>query len=424
MGERTRYCPSAIYDPHDPAFLDEASTRRDLAATLGRCVGCERCVDYCAVFPGLFVLLERVADRDPERMTPAQQDDLVDECHQCRRCVEACIEGSDDDAASVDLPRMIVRSMAMRLEHGHVSVGYRRATRTLSRRHAVARLPAGAPGSWRRRWGQLATGISAHRRLPERVGSPVRGASAPSAARTGEAAGVVVLTCNEGQPIADAVIDLLTRAGVRCQDSGLECCGAATLYGGDVARFADVASNVVARLSAHVRDGCDVVVAESSCAAVLREYLVDHVDRHQRDDAELVASAVYDVLDYLDALDGSPTLFDSAIAPHHVIVQRAARAGADDATIRLLARAGATVHAVDQPVGAAGAWRLRATNDERVEGLDRALADEMALALTAHPDADLVAESSLAALAIEERLGRPAEHVLCWLARHARPPKL
>ncbi|MEM8619863.1 MAG: (Fe-S)-binding protein [Actinomycetota bacterium] len=423
MGERTRYCPSAIYDPHDPAYLDEATCRRDLAATFGRCVGCAQCVDYCSVFPGLFALLDRLADRDPERMTPAQQDDLVDECHQCRRCVEACggsTEGrSDDDVVPIDLPRMIARSMAMRVASGHVRTAHRRATRTLARNNVLDRLPAGAAGSRRRRWARAFTGISAARRLPGRSGAAAAGASAVRSCDSDEADVAVVRTCLQRQQPVAALVGLLDVVGVPCREAALSCCGAPALYGGDLDRFGEIASSAVAALSANARAGRDIVVTEPACAEVLREYLVHHVDPQQRIDAEVVAAAVCDAVDYLEPLPVTARV--DATTPTHVVAQRSVPGGAPDATLRLLERAGAHVHPLDRPVGDAGGWRLRATNDDRVDQLDRVLIDDARAALTAHPDAALVAESSLAAVAIEERLGRPVEHVLEWLARGGSP---
>ena len=68
------------YDPHHPQYLDEADVRGELTRVFDLCQGCRMCVDLCGSFPTLFDLVDRQADPDAPRLTPAEQDGVVDEC--------------------------------------------------------------------------------------------------------------------------------------------------------------------------------------------------------------------------------------------------------------------------------------------------------------------------------------------------------
>src|SRR6478735_2795792 len=105
---------TSTYDPHDPVYVDEAACRTELSRVFDVCGGCRRCVDRCGSFPLLFALIDRHPDRDAGRMTPAQQDAVVDECFQCGRCVLDCPYSPGRDAAAIDVPAVLTRATAMR----------------------------------------------------------------------------------------------------------------------------------------------------------------------------------------------------------------------------------------------------------------------------------------------------------------------
>ncbi len=396
---------------------------------LGQCDGCRECIDYCSVFPDLFTLLDQLAERDPERMTPVQQDALVESCHQCRRCVDACGAVNDNGAPAVDVPRAMVRANAMRVAQGHVVGSYRRATRALSRRRAMARLSRSAPNSLARRLSKVVTGISARRlvRAPQLVDEQFDDVPASVEGRLADGAvGIAIVpSCaidatapHIGRQLAEAVRSI----DGRCTVADVECCGAAALYGGDLARFAEICGRNVAALVDHARRGGQVVVAERSCATVLQEYLPDHVAPALRADAEMVAGAVCDAVTYLDDA-GWKSAVPHGSGPTTVtsmLVQRSARPGTtDDPISRAVARVGGDAVMVDHPVGDAGGWRLRATNDERVDELDAELVDALADA----PDVPVVAESVLAVAAVAEHTDRPIRHIVEWLTASTEQPR-
>src|SRR3954453_21695957 len=81
---------TTTYDPAHPLYLDEADVRGEMSRVFGICNGCRACVDLCGAFPTLFQMLERHADQDPGRLTPAQQDRVVDQCVHCNSCADDC----------------------------------------------------------------------------------------------------------------------------------------------------------------------------------------------------------------------------------------------------------------------------------------------------------------------------------------------
>ena len=71
---------TTTYDPHHPDYLDEADVRGELSRVFDVCGGCRRCVDLCSSFPTLFEMLDEHEEVDAGRLTPAQQEEVVDAC--------------------------------------------------------------------------------------------------------------------------------------------------------------------------------------------------------------------------------------------------------------------------------------------------------------------------------------------------------
>ncbi len=110
------------YDPDDGRYLDEADVRSELTRVFDICDGCRLCVELCTVFPTLFEMMDRNGDHDAGRLTPAQQDQVVDECVQCKRCFDHCPYTPDLHEWKVDVPRTMLRAEAMQYGAGIVSL--------------------------------------------------------------------------------------------------------------------------------------------------------------------------------------------------------------------------------------------------------------------------------------------------------------
>ena len=73
-------------------------------------------------FPTLFQMIDRHDDHDAGRLTPAQQDKVVDECLQCKLCYLNCPYIPEVDERAIDFPRLMLRADAMRHTTGQVCI--------------------------------------------------------------------------------------------------------------------------------------------------------------------------------------------------------------------------------------------------------------------------------------------------------------
>lgn len=317
------------------------------------CAGCRRCVDLCDAFPTLFELLDRFEEPDAGRLTPSEQDAVVDRCVHCRRCVVGCPYAPGRDAAAVDVPSRMLDATAMRFATGQLGRRHRRWARTVAHPERFRRrlgrlrpLADGAPGSLRRRALTWITGVTATRPIPAALTAARR--SVPDGPTDGPAtAALVVPACGVAPTgVADEVRRLLGEPG--CGRVDIECCGAPSLHAGDVHRFARRAGANLRRL-APVAAGHDLVVLHPTCAVTIR----DEYPRLLGDPvagvvAERVVDASAAVLARL-AADPSP-----AATAAHVVYHASGHAEAVDPTLparRLLEAVGHRVTVVAETDG-------------------------------------------------------------------------
>lgn len=427
---------SPIYDPQAPAYVDEAEVRAELTRAFDLCDGCRACVSRCTSFPTLFDMIERRAggsgDHDAGLLTPAQQDEVVGRCFQCGMCITECPYASDAHDR-LDLPRLMLRAKAMQRHTGRVAGRESRATWVLGRADLVGTIGCrtaplanrliARPGSLVRKVLGRLVGVSPQRPLPEFTGQRfsrwfARRLTAPVA--NGRGTVTVVPTClveYQAPAIGQDLVKVYERNGLTCSLSTAGCCGAPSLFGGDVARFTRLARRNVSTLAVEVRRGTDLVVAHPTCATVVRDAYVDHVGGT---DAELVAAHTYEAAEYLMRMHREPASsldveFDSASAAA-VTYQAPDGAGERDGGLSgrdLLRLTGARVTVVRRSAGTGGMWGLRAGNEILAEQLLGALGAEIE---RAGGDA-LVGDCHLANTAISERTGREVRHPLQLVAR-------
>ena len=216
--------------------------------------------------------------------------------------------------------------------------------------------------------------------------------------------------------IGRALVAVFERNGVGCERGDVRCCGAPALHTGDLDRFRALARRNVAALAGAVRAGRDVVVAQPSCARVVREEYPRHLEG---DDARLVAERSHEAGAWLaarvatggEALDTAFTgEVPRRITYHEACHQRASTTGGVGELLRLT---GAEVDVVRRCSGTDGGWGLRAANEE----VAVALASELGREVEASGGDVVASDCHLAALAIDERTGRRPRHPLQVLAR-------
>ena len=115
---------TTTYDPHHPLYLDDADLREELTRVYDVCGGCRLCVRFCSAFPTLFALIDRHDARAAE-LTRAEQDQVVEECFQCKLCYVNCPYTPGRSDRAIDFPRLMLRANATR--HANGETGRREA---------------------------------------------------------------------------------------------------------------------------------------------------------------------------------------------------------------------------------------------------------------------------------------------------------
>lgn len=419
--------------PHDPRRTDEKSVRDELTRVFDVCGGCRRCVELCGSFPTLFGLLDEFDEPDAGRLTPAQQDRIVDACFHCGQCVVDCPYSPERRAAGVDVPRSMLRAEAMRRTAGQHSIRRRQGARLLGRVDLIGRAATGsavvrgmigaAPGTVRRRVLAALTGLSPARALPPfahqrfSVWFAKHGCARPVERPRGRVA--VFPTCvveYQATGIGKALVAVLARNGVECSVAAAGCCGAPSLHEGDIDRFSQIATGNVDGLAAIARAGDEIIVLQPTCQDVLRQEYGRHVGGP---DAALVGDHIVDAAEYLVRLherDGAA--FDTDFGGHvpERIAYHAPRTSRVDGGQlpgrELLELTGAEVSVVAGP-GVGGVWSLRADNERDVS----CAVDRLAELVDLVGADELAGDCALDSAAIADRTGRPVSHPIEVIAR-------
>lgn len=451
---------TTTYDPHHPTYVDEADVRDELTRVFDVCQGCRRCVDLCASFPTLFDLLDRFDDRDAGRLTPLEQDRVVEACFQCTRCSVGCPYRPEVHETAVDFPHLMLRAEAMRHVNGHQSRAQRTARRTMTHPDTIGRLGSftaplanritgAAPGSLVRKLLATITGVSAKRSLPRFAGERFSGWFAR---RTGDLGGrsrqrvTVFPTCiveYQDVEVGRDLVQVYEHNGIECTLSTARCCGAPSLHAGDLRRFERIADANVRTLAAEIRsNGGDVVVPQPSCARVLCQDYPRYCSTERRADALLLVEHTFDASAYLvwSHVSGTVPLGTEFVGkvPDHIVhvtdprsASRSTRStgssGASGSAIDdLLALTGATVTTVDRSSGVDGLWGLRHGTEAVAVPIAQRLATTLAAEIERLDDGDegsgsgdtvIVGDSSLANTVIAEQVGDRPLHPLSLMRR-------
>ena len=304
---------TTTYDPQDSAYLDETAVREELTRVYDLCHGCQLCSKFCTAFPTLFAAIDRHDDQAAAKLTKAEQDQVNDECFQCKLCYVNCpyIPGQSD--WNIDFPRLMLRADAMRHATGQVSRRSRLTDRFLGRTDLLGRIGTATSGltnavmtkrgGLSRRVVEATVGIASQRLLPpyakQRFSTWFRKRVRTRIERPqGKVA--IFPTClveYQNPAIGQDLVKVYERNRIDCSlVDGARCCGAPYLHSGDAATFTKHAKSNVEALAAAVRDGHDIVVPQPTCSYILKKDYLDYVGGS---DAKLVAANTYDVCEYL-----------------------------------------------------------------------------------------------------------------------------
>ena len=421
---------TTTYDPHHPAYFEEADLREELTRAYDLCHGCRMCVGYCTAFPTLFDFVDN-RDQVVEALTAAEQDQVVDECFNCKMCFVKCPYIPPHEW-ELDFPRLMLRAQAVRVRKGTKPLPQRIADQALSRTDLAGKVNVAAspvvnklvvpPGTPVRKAMEKVLGIASQRVLQpyarERFSTWFRKRVKPWIdEKRGRVA--VFPTClveYQAPAIGKDAVRVLERNGVECSVPDVGCCGAPWLHAGDVDAFRRQAAKNLPVLADMVRAGNDVVVPQPTCGFVLKNDYRDYVGGP---DAELVASRTYDAAEYLWKVHkergGLDTDFHGEVpatvtyhAACHLQAQRVGLKSRD-----LLKLTGAKVTVVAKCSSIDGTWGYRAANYPLAKKVAQPLARDLERA-----GGDVICgDCHLANGSIREETGRDPENPLSLLAR-------
>jgi glycerol-3-phosphate dehydrogenase subunit C len=436
---------TATYDPADPKYLNPVAVRQEVDRVFDLCQGCRLCFNLCPSFPTMFSFIDG-NDGDVSKLTDAERDQVVDECYQCKLCYVKCPYVPPHEW-ELDFPRLMSRVHAARRAQG-VAVKDRVTDQVLGRTDALGSVsvPAapvvnwviGTPGSLPRRLMEKAAGIASERLLPpyarqrfttwfrRRPPQPERPRT-PAAEPRRDGTVAVFPTCfvEYMEPeIGKAIVEVYEHNGVECSvPESTKCCGAPWLHSGNLREFGQAARRNVASLASEVRAGRDVIVAQPTCAYVLKR---DYPIYAPVPDAELVAAHTFDPAEYLvrrhrDAEDpfevreGFPGR-DSGAVPDTVTYHVACHLQAQNMGLRsrdLLKLAGVKCTLVPRCSGIDGKWGYRAENYE----LARQVAAPLGRDVEAAGNEIVCGDCHLANGSIRQETGRSPLHPMQLMAR-------
>jgi glycerol-3-phosphate dehydrogenase subunit C len=429
---------TATYDPTDPHYFDPAALRVELDRVFDLCHGCRLCFNLCPSFPTLFDFID-ARDGDVAALTDGEHDQVVDQCYQCKLCYVKCPYVPPHEW-ELDFPRLMMRVHAQRQCQG-LGLQARVADQFLGRTDALGKVSvAAAPlvnwaigrrGAWPRRIMEKTVGVASQRLLPPYARQRFttwfkkRRSSAATTGQSGTAA--VFPTCfveYMDPELGQDIVRVFEHNGVACEiPAGTKCCGAPWLHTGRLKQFEAAARRNVAALVQEVRAGRDVVVAQPTCAYVMKKDYPIYVGGPE---AELVAAHTYDPAEYLmkrhrgadDAFalrQEFPGREDGAV-PDQVTYHVACHLQAQQVGLKgrdLLKVAGVTCTLVQRCSGIDGTWGYRAENYE----LARKVAAPMVRDIQAAGHDVVCGDCHLANGAILEETGTKPLHPMQLMAR-------
>ena len=418
---------SPAYDPKEARYWDPEDLVADQRRQFDVCHGCRLCWNLCPAFPALFDLTDKLeaerADLTRENLAPVE-----DLCFQCKLCWVVCPYTGPHEY-DLDVPRLIQRSKFVKAKEQ----GIPRSKRLVADQDRLAKLSGGpmAPMT------NLANKLRPARKIVAMIADVHPDAILPTYATQsftswfrkkygdvmrppGEPVRKVAFfaSCtvdyNETQ-IGKAAIQVLEHNNVEVVVPDVQCCGMPLIDAGDFAGAKKKMDHNLARLSALVEDGYDIVVAQPTCALVVK-------DEYPRNSAEAeaakkVSEHTFEIGHFLTRMARDKVLLRDFqrelgdIAFHVACHNRAMSTGNN--SVRLLGIIpGTTVKATESCSGHDGSWGVSKQYFPMSLQVGKKLFDNMK---EGSPDL-MISDCPLAAHHIEVGTGRRPIHTVQALA--------
>ncbi len=302
---------ATAYEPTHPLYFDESDLRSELTRVFDLCHGCRLCLHLCPSFPTMFNAID-AKDGFVAGLTAQEQDQVVDECYQCKLCYLKCPYVPPHEW-ELDFPRLMMRANAVKVRNNHQSVSEKLADQLLSRTDllgvtsvrmsALANKALSTNSTMVRKTMEKVMGIAAERVLPpyakQRFSAWYKHRVKPFIENRRVKA-TIYPTCfieYQNPNIGKDLVAVYEKNGIECSlPDGVKCCGAPWLHSGNVDQFKKVAEKNVTALVSQARQGNPIIVAQPTCAYVIKRDYPLYLQTHEAAD---VAGATYDSSEYL-----------------------------------------------------------------------------------------------------------------------------
>lgn len=415
--------PTAAWAYDDPDYWDEARLETELRRVGDVCHQCRRCLPLCPSFPKLFELVD-ATDAEIAGVDMEGFDAVNELCFHCVACFNHC-PYTPPHEWDIDFPKLMRRHQLVRAKRDGVPLARKLTTRTDLLGKLGRAAPALMNGANRNRFSRVlmekTVGIHRDWLQPTYHGETVEDwwagrASTPRAAEPTRRA-VLFPTCsvNYNDPgTGRAAVEVLEHNGVAVDLCYDRCCGMPFTDTGDLETARRNAARNVAALLPHVESGAEILVPGPSCSLLMRH---EYPKLLGTPEAERVAGAIRDLMEYLFALGKAKTLDREfphplgRVAYHAPCHLRAQNVGFP--TRALLKLAGADVELIDACSGVDGTWGMQARFWEESQGV----ANKLVTRIEGAEPEQVATDCPLAALRIQQRTGREAVHPIRLLHR-------
>lgn len=298
---------SPTYNPNETRYWSEDDLLAEERRQFEVCDGCRLCWNLCPAFPALFDAANAV-DNDVKQLEQPAFDHVNDLCFQCKLCWVVC-PYTEPHEYDLDIPKLLERATFIRAKKKGIPL----AKKLIGDQDRLAKM-AGGPAA---PLTNLANKFKPSRKivgtimdvhddaiLPEyhtqtftawfkkRYGEGIKPADPVK-----KVAFFASCTVNYNDPeIGRACIEVLKHNNVEVVVPEQRCCGMPLIDIGDYEGAIGKMDFNLARLSALVDDGYDIVVPQPTCALVLRD---DYPTRAENDAARKVAEHTFEFGHYL-----------------------------------------------------------------------------------------------------------------------------
>jgi glycerol-3-phosphate dehydrogenase subunit C len=303
------------YDPTDPRYFDKKDLRSEVERVFSLCADCRMCIKFCGSFPKMFDSIdgycteEKYSEVDTKKLKPADVNQVVDECFQCKLCYIKCPYTPGDHDWAIDFPRLMARSRAQQVKERGVSLG----DKMLGNPDLMGKIGtlASPLANWanesqiHRQFMQTLLGIHKDKKLPPFASKTLASQfSSHKKDPQGEPSAKIAFfsTCylNYNQPeLGLDTLEVMARNNVDVAFAYERCCGMPLWHNGDMDAAVEAARQNVAGLLRFVEQGRSVVATNPTCSQMIR---VEYPRLLGTDDAKKVAARTYDPMEFLARL--------------------------------------------------------------------------------------------------------------------------